>query len=223
MPKGQEPLLNRSRTEVSAQENVELLLRILADVRPAGIVEGAYLFAETQANQQSVFAAGRELIERGQVQKLLISDCASKSGYVGAAAYRAAMIETGIPANAIQEVPMEPTEILHTGIEADKAVQFAMAKGYKRLLVVSVPFHQERAFMSVVTAVLREYPSLKVYSHPGESQPWDEVVTHSQGRLRGTRAELIAEELKRIETYTAQGFLLPRSAILEYLGARDRA
>lgn len=223
MTKGQEPPLNRCRTGTSAQENVELLLRILADIRPAGIVEGAYLFAETQANQQSVFAAGRELIERGQVRKLLISDCMPTSGYVGAIAYRAAMVEAGIPVDAIEEVPMEPTEILHTGIEADKAVQFAKAKGYKRLLVVSVPFHQERAFMSVVTAVLREYPSLKVYSHPGESQPWDEIVTHSQGKLRGTRAELIAEELKRIDTYTTQGFLLPRSAILAYLRTRDRA
>lgn len=205
------------------QENTELLLRVFVDVRPSGIVEGAYLFAETQPNQQSVFAAGRELVERKQVQKLLISDCSPKSGYIGAAAYRAAMIAAGIPGDAIEEVPMEPTEILHTGIEADRTIQFAKVKRYERLLIVSVPFHQERAFISVVTAALREYPSLKVYSHPGRPQLWDEVVTHSQGRLRGTRAELIAEEQKRIETYTAQGFLLPRSAILEYLRTRDQA
>ena len=118
---------------------------------------------------------------------------------------------------------MEPTEILHTGIEADRTIQFAKARGYDRLLVVAAPFHQERAFISVVTAVLRQDPSLKVYSHPGEPQPWDEVVTHSQGKLRGTRSKLIAEELKRIDLYTAQGYLLPRSAVLEYLRTRDRA
>jgi hypothetical protein len=202
-------------------EQIELLLRIFADVPPAGTAEAAYLYAETEPNQKSVFAAGRELIERGQVRRLLISDCLPKSGYIGAAAYRAAMIAGGIPNAVIDEVPMEPTEILHTGIEADSVVGFAKARRYERLLVVSVPFHQERAFMSVVTAALREYPSLKVYSHPGASQRWDEIVTHSQGKLRGTRAELIAEEQKRIETYTAQGFLLPRSAILNYLRTRD--
>ena len=106
------------------------------------------------------------------------------------------MVEAGIPAGVIEEVPMEPTEILHTAIEADRTVQFAQAQGYERLLVVAAPFHQERAFISVVTAVLRDYPSLKVYSHPGAPQPWDQVVTHSQGTLRGTRAELIAEELQ---------------------------
>jgi uncharacterized SAM-binding protein YcdF (DUF218 family) len=201
-------------------EPTELLLRILADVRPGGIVEGAYLFAQTQSNQQSVFLAGRELIECEHVRRLLISDCTPKSGYIGAAAYRKAMIASGIAAGAIEEVPMEPTEILHTQIEAQKVVRFARAQGYQRLIVVSSPFHQERAFMAMATAVLREYPSLKLYSHPGAPQPWDEVVTHSQGRLRGTRAELIAEERTRIERYTAQGDLLPRESILEYLRTR---
>ena len=75
--------------------------------------------------------------------------------------------------------------------------------------------------MTAVTAALREYPALRIYSYPGEAQPWDEVVTHSQGRLTGTRAAFIAEEQQRIEKYTAQGDLAPRSKILEYLRARD--
>jgi len=202
-------------------KDFELLLRILADVRPTGLVEGAYLFAETQPNQRSVFVTGRELVERGRVAKLLISDCRPKSGYIGAIAYRQAMIEAGIPAGAIEEVPMEPTEILHTQIESQQVVRFAQAQGYDRLIVVSTPFHQERAFIAMVTAALREYPSLKLYSLPGEPQPWDEIVTHSQGTLRATRAELIAEEQKRIEKYTAQGDLFPRETVLEYLRARD--
>lgn len=202
-------------------EATELLLRILADVRPSGVVEGAYLFGQTQPNQESVFATGRELAEQGRVQKLLISDCSPKSGYLGAAACRQAMIESGIPAGMIEEVPMEPTEILHTLIESQKVVRFARAQGYRRLIVVSSPFHQERAFMTMVTVALREYPSLKLYSIPGAAQRWDEIVTHSQGKLRGTRAELIAEEQKRIEKYTAQGDLLPRAQILEYLRKRD--
>jgi len=207
----------------STPEQIELLLRIFADVRPAGMADAAYLFAQTEPNQESVFIAARDLIERGRVRRVLISDCTAKSGYIGSVACRAAMVAAGVPREAIEEVPMEPTEILHTGIEADRTIQFAKARGYDRLLVVAAPFHQERAFISVVTAVLRQDPSLKVYSHPGEPQPWDEVVTHSQGKLRGTRSKLIAEELKRIDLYTAQGYLLPRSAVLEYLRTRDRA
>ncbi len=201
-------------------EETELLLRIFADVLPSGVAEGAYLFAQTEPNQQSVFVAGRALIEEGRVHKLLISDCTPKSGYTGAVAYRQAMIESGIRAEAIEEVPMEPTEILHTRIESQKVVRSAKAQNYQRLLVISSPFHQQRAFMAMVTAALQEYPTLKLYSVPGAPQPWDEVVTHSQGKLRGTRAELIAEEQKRIKTYTAQRDLLPRKQILDYLRTR---
>jgi len=202
-------------------ENIELLLRIFADIRPAGTVEAAYLFAQTQPNQESVFVAGRTLIEEGCVRKLLISDCSPRSGYIGAVAYRQAMIQAGIPAETIVEVPMEPTEILHTRIESEKVVRFAQAHNYQQLLVVTSPFHQLRAFMAMVTAVLREYPSLKLYSVPGAPQPWDEVVVHSQGKLCGTRAELIAEEQKRLDHYTAQGDLVPRTQILQYLRKRD--
>ena len=76
--------------------------------------------------------------------------------------------------------------------------------------------------MTTISAALREYRRLKIYSCPGAAQRWDEVVTHSQGTLRATRARLIAEEHRRIETYTAQGDLAERADILEYLRRRDQ-
>jgi hypothetical protein len=205
---------------VTTEDNTELLLRILSDVLPER-AEAGYLFAETEPNQESVFHTGRRLLDEGRIGKLLISDCTPKSGYIGAAAYRRAMIDYDIAGANIEEVPMEPTPILHTLIEAQTVVRHARIKGYKRLIVVSVPFHQERAFITVVSEAIRHYPLLKVYSHPGLPQPWDEVTVHSQGKLRGTRAELISEEQKRIETYTAQGNLLSRREIITYLRARD--
>jgi uncharacterized SAM-binding protein YcdF (DUF218 family) len=202
-------------------ESLELLLRILADTRPPATAEAAYLFGQTEPNQESVFAAARELLRHSLAARIWISDCMAKSGYIGAAACRRALMEFGIPAAVIEEVPMEPTEILHTLIESQQAVRFARRRGYQRLIVASSPFHQERAFMTAVTVALREYPALKIYSYPGAPQPWDEVVTHSQGKLTGTRAELVAAEQERIEQYTAQGDLAPRGQVLEYLRTRD--
>jgi hypothetical protein len=201
-------------------EQLELLLRILSDALPE-LAHAAYLCAETEPNQASVFHTGRQLLDEGRVGRLLISDCTPKSGYIGAAAYRRAMADFGIAQEIVEEVSMEPTPILHTLIEAQTVVRHAKANGYGSLIVASVPFHQERAFITVVSAAVREYPSLKVYSCPGRPQRWDEVTVHSQGRLRGTRAELIVEEQKRIDLYTAQGDLLPRSEILAYLRWRD--
>ena len=202
------------------KKRIELLLRVLCDVLPPR-ADAAYLFAETEPNQESVFAAGRQLLDEGRTGKLLISDCGPKSGYVGATAYRQAMSRHGIPPEAIEEVPMEPTEILHTGIEAEAIVRHAQTKGYEKLIVVSIPLHQERAFINVASVALQKYPSLKLYSLPGRAQPWDEVVIHSQGVQKATRAEWIAAEQERIDRYTAQGDLLPRQRVLEYLRTRD--
>lgn len=201
-------------------ERIELLLRVLCDLVPPR-ADAVYLFAQTEPNQASVFEAARRLLDRKVVGRVLISDCNAKSGYIGADACRKAMVRAGIPQEAIAEVPMEPTEILHTKIEAQAVVRFARTQGYRTLILASAPFHQERAFMAVVTAALRDLPDLKVYSVPGKAQPWDEVVTHSQGTLRGTRAELIDSEQRRIETYTAQGDLACRADVLKYLRRRD--
>ena len=201
---------------------VELVLRILCDTLPAGRADAAYLFAQTEPNQESVFAAAAELLDRGKVEKILISDCNPKCGYIGAVAYRRAMFEFGITETVIQEVPMEPTEILHTLIESRAVVQFARAEACEKLLVISAPFHQERAFMTMVTAALWDHPNLKLYSYPGQPQPWDEVVTHSQGILEGTRAELIAAEQERIEKYIAQGDLASHARVLGYLRRRGK-
>ncbi len=88
----------------------------------------------------------------------------------------------------------------------------------RRLMVLAQLYRVKKANIMLAC---EDYPSLKLYSHPGVPQPWDEVVTHSQGQLTGTRAELIAEEQKRIDRYRASGELAPRAAILEYLRARD--
>jgi hypothetical protein len=202
-------------------EQVELLLRILCDTLPIDGADAAYLFAETEPNQDSVFVVARELLRRDAVGKILISDCDPKCGYIGAAAYRQAMAASGIPAETIEDVATEPTEILHTLIESKAVVRHAKARGYRSLIIVSVPFHQERAFITAVSVALADYPALKLYSQPGRAQPWDETVTHSQGVLQGTRAELVVAEQQRIEKYTAQGDLAPRAQVLEYLRRRD--
>ncbi|UCD52053.1 MAG: hypothetical protein JSW27_05325, partial [Phycisphaerales bacterium] len=132
------------QSEAKVNERIELLVRILCDTLPAERADAAYLFAQTEPNQGSVFPVARELLERGMAGKILISDCDAKCGYIGATAYRQAMIASGISEEAIEDVPMEPTEILHTLIESKALIRHARAKGYRTLIVVSAPFHQER-------------------------------------------------------------------------------
>lgn len=79
-----------------------------------------------------------------------------------------------------------------------------------------------RAFVSMVSAVVKSKSDLSVYSFPGIPQSWEEHITHSQGILRGTRSELLANELAKIEKYYRSGDLVSAAEVLEYMDERDR-
>ena len=65
------------------------------------------------------------------------------------------------------------------------------------------------------------YPSLRVYARAAAADDWAEVVTHSQGKVRATRVDLIDAELRRIRAYVRKGDLLPIRDALAILAARD--
>jgi hypothetical protein len=75
--------------------------------------------------------------------------------------------------------------------------------------------------MTAITVVLREYPALKLYSHPAFTMPWQEEAVHSQGTLKATRSELIHMELERINKYQKKGDLASFDEILTYLNNRQ--
>lgn len=204
-------------------EEAQLLTRILCDVTPKEPAEGAYLFAQTRENEKSVFAAAKELLDHGLAKSVLIPDGRARCGYPGGEAWRRELQQAGIDDDKIKEVPIQPSDTLHTLIEAVSLALYAKAKGYERIFAVAAPFHQERAFMTAVTAIVREYPELLVYSHAGKALSWDQRVTHSQGTTKASRAGLILGEQERITKYQTQGDLLSRAEVLEYLRQRDLA
>lgn len=204
-------------------EEAQLLTRILCDVGPKEPAHGAYLFAQTGENENSVFAAAKELLDHGLAKTVLIPDGQARCGYPGTEAWQQGLQRAGIDGDLIEEVPIRPSDELHTLIEAVSLVRHAKAREYKRMFIVAAPFHQERAFMTAVTAALREHPQLLLYSCPGKALSWDQEVTHSQGTTEATRTGLIKGEQERIKKYQSQGDLLSRAEVLEYLTQRDSA
>lgn len=198
-----------------------LTIRVLCDSPPPPPADGAYLFAQTVDNQESVLAAGRDLIDRGQVQNLLISAAGAVSGYPGGDRWRHELERRHVPPLCLRAVKPPVDKILHTRLEAEALIRHTRTKGYKHLIVVSAPFHQLRAFMTTVSVALEQMPELKIYSQVGGVLPWHETVVHSQGRLTLPRSDLIQAELERIEQYQQQGDLAPTEAILAYLKQRD--
>ncbi len=198
----------------------QLLIRLLCDTPPPAVTDGAYLFGQTEDNQESVFAAAGQLLTAMLTRRVLLPHTEPMSGYPGFKAWQLALQCQGIGNLQIEGVTGITSAMLHTLIEAEALVRFAKSRGYRSLYVVAPPFHQPRAFMTAVTVALREYPDLQLYSFPGEALPWQTEVVHSQGKTRGARSELIHDELERIRKYHEMGDLASVEAVLNYLNNR---
>jgi hypothetical protein len=202
----------------------ELIIRTLCDTLPRTPVDAVFLFGQTEDNEHAAFVAARLLVESKLTDKVLCLGTPAISGYPGYESWKQEFDKLGIKEPVLEPVSPVPadTDILHTFIEAQSVVRHALQHNYKRLIVTAAPFQQPRAFMTAVTLALREYPGLYLYSLPGQPLPWQEEVTHSQGEVQGTRAELITGEMDRIKAYYAKGDLASVNEVLDYLNRRDK-
>ena len=199
---------------------VELLTRVLCDSKPQTQADGVFLFSQTKDNQASVFKVGCDLVRSSSANVLLMMEAPALCGFPGFSAWKKELCDLGIPSHQI--IGVETVEqTLNTLIEATALVQMAKKKGYQSVFVVAPPFHQLRAFMTAVTATLREYPTLHVYSKPGAALPWFETVYHSQGSSSGKRTDMIYGELDRIGRYQKKGDLATFEDVLYYLDKRS--
>jgi hypothetical protein len=201
----------------------ELIIRALCDTIPAEPVEALFLFGQTEDNQQAAFETAHQFLQSGRTGKVLCLGTKAMSGYPGFEVWKEEMERLGIGEGQLVGIPPVPadTDLLHTLIEATSAVRYAKEQGYRNLVVTAAPFQQPRAFMTAITAALREYPELYLYSLPGKAMPWQEEVVHSQGKLEDTRAGLIAGEMERISCYHDRNDLISVSEALDYLNRRD--
>lgn len=201
----------------------ELIIRTLCDTLPEAPADALFLFGQTEDNQESAFAVARQLLRQERVSRVLFLNTGPISGYPGFESWKNALVNAGVGEGMLEPVPPVPadTDILHTGIEATSMVALAKKQNFKRIIVTASPFQQPRAYMAAVTAVLKSYPQLYVYSLPGKALPWKEEVVHSQGKVQDARAGLISGEMERIRDYHAIGDLASVDEVLAYLNKRD--
>jgi hypothetical protein len=202
-------------------EAIELLTRVLCDMRPPAPADAAYLYCQTAGNAPSLFVTARELIADCSARKILILHSDAKSGYPGYPQWKQQLLGAGLSEAHIEGVEIQETAVIQTLIESEALIRHAWRKQFASLVVVASPFQQLRAFMTAVTVAVRLYPGLAVYSRPGRALPWQDQVLHSQGTLKAKRSELIGAELERIAGYQKKGHLAPFEQVLTYLTARD--
>lgn len=201
---------------------LELTTKTLCDIEAPTPSDASYLFAQTTDNQISVLDAGARLVRQGKTLALWIPDSGPRCGYPGFDLWKKELLQRKVAEDKIIGVPTTVFKSLNTYTEALATVRYCKDQTLSTLTIMASPFHQLRAFISTVSALSRELKSLRVFNSVGDSLPWYEMVSHSQGSLRGMREEFIDSEMARIDKYETKGDLVSPAEALEYLRNRDR-
>ena len=205
---------------------MQLVVRVLCDYLPKHPLN-LYLFGQTPDNQESVLGKAVELVRAGTCESLnMMEDPDQFCGYAGGTNWehelKQRLADHLVPIRQLSFPSRNGSKMLHTYGEAVAIVKEAKEQGWETLGVVAPPFHQVRAFVSTVSAALREYPSLRIYSLVGHTLSWEETAVHSQGTVIDLRKNLIQEEAERLAKYGGKdGDLVSEEDVLEYLRRRD--
>lgn len=200
-------------------DNTEFIYRVLSDER-LGKVEALYLFSQTEHNQYSVLDFATESFENGGIEQVVILGSDPVSAYPGSQLWRTILMTRGIPPELVLETEGKGLDEVNTYKEAQLFVDFCVKYELTNVAITAAPFHQERAYISTVSAALKAGANLKIHSYLGKALAWNQQSVHSQGLQKGTRLEILKTEQEKIEKYFKKGDLLSRKEILEYMNNR---
>ncbi|MBI2145515.1 hypothetical protein HYU18_04300 [Candidatus Woesearchaeota archaeon] len=217
----------------------ELANRLINDQRP--VLEHAYVFGQTEDNEQSSFQAARAMQQEGIARKFWVIEGIEAEGFPGYQAWHerfGSMVGT----ENVASLPF-PTWVqksfwmweycdirtknlirahcnVNTLSESQSLVEMAVTSHVPALYVVSPQFHFLRACMTVMSEAINASHrghNVRIFNYLGTSLPWEETVIHSQGTQEMTRAQLVRKELEKIPSYKN---ILPVKDIMEYIDKR---
>jgi len=201
----------------------ELLTRVLCDEKPKIKAEAACIFAHSRDNEDTVLVKARFLYKSGLA--LTIAICCVDEPQYFVKRWLNQISQLGAPSKNVLLIEKTSDLPLSTDTETDFLTSFVAQNGWRNVYLVSTPFHQLRAFISVVSALSRIEKSfnkdIKFYNIVGSFDTRDKKVIHSQSQnAPRERRELFADELDKINKYFKKGILLRSEKIVEYLNTR---
>jgi len=202
------------------EEASQLTTRILCDTLPLKPVDACYVMGETVDNQDSSINGAVDCYAHNQSRAIIICTGHTRNGYSGAEYIRAKLKEKGYSGPILNSNLSE--DVFNTYTELKALINFAKDEGLESVGIVAPEFHLVRAFVTAVSCAIKFYPKLKLYTQRGSPLPWQNVVKHSQGKLVGTRLELLVTEWARLSVYSQKGDILLPQEILSYLTNRDK-
>lgn len=204
----------------------ELVARILCDCVPNEPTDAVCFYGQTTENDTPMIESAAFIHMNGAARLVAITGFAGeKNGSFevrSSKSFANEIMKLGVASENIISFPLSKKFPPCTDAEAVGVIEFAKSQGWKSIIVTVPPLHQVRAFISTVSAAIKYYPELKVYSIPSEALPWTEEVIHSQSAPRAKRSEQFGGELAKLAKYSGKGDHVSPDEILAYLNRRDQ-
>ncbi len=203
-------------------EYATLAHRILRDELPTKKLDAACFFGQTHENDRvaletiSINYSGLPILvgKCDTIQKenrLLVRGHHAWQGYLEGRGCKNVVI-----------YPMSDKLPPSTDAEALGMVPIIKKRSWKRLVIVVPPLHAIRAFVSLISACLKNNLNhIAIWSAPCDALAWNENVFHSGSMPAAPREKQIQGELDKIMRYCEKGDYLTAKEILDYLRTKD--
>ena len=215
-----------SHVYVSEEKLFEIITRILCDCIPLTLIDAVCFFGQTTENDEPMIMSAANIQVDGLARLVAVTGFGGEKNGIfevrSSKSFANEIMKFGVAPENIVSFPLSKKFPPCTDAEAIGVVEFAKTQGWRSIAVTVTPLHQVRAFISTVSAAIKYYPELKVYSMPSEALPWTEEVIHSQSAPRAKRSEQFGGELAKLAKYSGKGDHVSPDEILAYLNRRDQ-
>ena len=212
--------------ETDASLELERLAVVLASDHPCPDLDAIYVHALTdgmlEASRVLEFVA--QLFRERQPNAVAFNGSDGhvalnplpKSGWCGADEYASRLTRLGVPAGAL--VATGPG--MHTMDETDKLVFTARERNWRRIGIVTMPYHLPRSFCCLVKSIQQHGGELSAWALCPPSTDWYHPMVGSQaGPITTPFAEAL-EDAKRTLSYIDKGYGAPVPDVIAYLASR---
>ena len=203
--------------------DINYLARIWNDITDYSRVKHIYVYANQPHFYEFIFENIHLLEEDTKIY--LLDSPPGMSGYEGFEKTRKLLInDYEIKYDNIIPIPFlyVHEKMINTMNESISVVKYFSDNNIKNILIGSVVFHLPRAFMSLLSASIKQGYDMNIFClKSGYIHDWNANYTHSQGILNTSVYELLNSEVQKINTYHNKGDLISLYDAIEYLNNRN--
>lgn len=213
-------------TELHTALQVAQLAMMLSSSAPEKPVDAIYIpgLSEGMLEHPRIFDVAVRLYEQGRAPLITFNGGDGRAygetvpgvAWPGMDYYIAELMKFGVPRDML--IPTGPGN--HTGEEMRELVLAAKERGWKRVAIVTIPYHLARAFCFLVKSMEEHGYRLDVFAFCPPTTDWYAPMGASQGKGTTTPAEAAYADAAKLVVQIQKRWAASPDQVLEYIRTR---